>query len=153
MYVSHCSAIPRLTSMKTVCQIHVVFMPRRFPGRCQENIPSAIQHCGLPRLKLADAECYNLILSDSSYPMSYFCSCLVRVKLQGIGPHARTDDERPYITIVKKEDPCGKGEKRLLARYGRAKCAQHVRKEMLAMNNDEAETGNKVGRQVLHCHC
>jgi hypothetical protein len=72
--------------MKTVCQIHVVFMPRRFPGRCQENIPSAIQHCGLPRLKLADAECYNLILSDSSYPMSYFCSCLVRVKLQGIGP-------------------------------------------------------------------
>ena len=67
--------------------------------------------------------------------------------------HARTDDERPYITIVKKEDPCGKGKKRLLARYGRAKCAQHVRKEMLAMNNDEAETGNKVGRQVLYCHC
>lgn len=61
--------------------------------------------------------------------------------------HARTDDDRPYVTIAKKDAPCGKGEKQLFARYRRGMAVEHARKEMPEVVAHDTQ----VVRQVLIC--
>ena len=50
----------------------------------------------------------------------------------------------------KKEDPCGKGERRLLASYARGSSSEHGRKEMPAVVDDQPETSTMAGRRVLN---